>query len=162
MGATGTAQGEVGQRIEVFEQVEHHALVVVGTFGSEIRVAPHDAVHHRQMRGEPVGKERRAVGCRAQHHAVAHGGGQRGGGKPRVGALGRGVHGGGDRRNGTRRGDEGVFFGHSGGHEGHTGQGAACAGGCGGFAARCIEMGANGGAIRREEGVFHEVSILRE
>lgn len=137
VGATGTAQGEVGQRIEVFEQVEHHALVVVGAFGSEVRVAPHDAVHHRQMRGEPVGKECRAVGRRAQHHAVAHGGGQRGGGKPRVGGLGRGVHGGYGRHSGTRRGGAGVFFGCSGGgHEGHTGQGVTCAGGGAGFAAR--------------------------
>ena len=49
------------QIVEVFEQVQHRRLVVVGAFAHEIRVSPHEPAHHRQMRGEPLREERRAV-----------------------------------------------------------------------------------------------------
>lgn len=49
------------QIVEVFEQVQHRRLVVVGAFAGEVRVSPHEPAHHRQMRGEPLREERRAV-----------------------------------------------------------------------------------------------------
>ena len=60
------------QIVEVFEQVQHRRLVVVGAFTGEVRVPPHEPAHHRQMRGEPLREERRSVVGRAQHHARRH------------------------------------------------------------------------------------------
>ena len=70
--AGGQAEGEMRQIVEVFEQVQHRRLEVVGAFAGEVRVPPHEPAHHRQMRGEPLREERRAVVGRAQHHACRH------------------------------------------------------------------------------------------